>query len=207
MKRTLFIIIILIFNICLSQNEDKTNHLDFQKEFMIKAEENILKNELGKAYFSYQFALHQDSTSVNGIIALRKSDSLKLILRNKLKLEIIGVWKLKKFANGMILKKTDDNLEFDKILIISNSEISFYEQNKKTQKNEFIKREKIQFNNIPDLWPAYSELIYSDKQIWSFTLIENGKNLKIKNTGKVINEKSREQMLSGNSELFYERIK
>jgi hypothetical protein len=55
--------------------------------------------------------------------------------------------------------------------------------------------------------PSYHELVYSNKQIWSYNLKNEGIILHLTNTGEIIDKNSRNEIVCGNTELIYERIK
>lgn len=202
-NRVLILIIMLVSNISLSQKKIKSKHVNFQEAFMKTAKKWMLKKQLGKAYFSYQLAIQEDSTSNKGKIALHKSDSLKTILRTELIVDIQGTWKQRATSSNWGNKSDKTH----KVLVISNNTILFYEIDKKNKKSELIKREQIEFNNIPDLWPTYAELIFSDRQIWNISVSSNKKYLTMKKTGKMIDKKTRNQTVCDNTSISYEKIK
>lgn len=93
------------------------------------------------------------------------------------------------------------------MLIISDNSLSFYETDKLTNKMTLVETQKLKFNDIYGMFPAYWELLYTNNKIWSFHLKNEGQNLQIIYTGEITENNSRTEMLCGNLELTYERIK
>ncbi|CAL2085851.1 hypothetical protein [Tenacibaculum sp. 190524A05c] len=208
MKNVLKILILLSISFCYSQSGDRNEKIkQYQIKWTIKAEQNIHEGQIDKAFIAYSFVKNMDSLSEKGKIAHRIADSLKIIVRNELKSNIIGTWKWKNSGSNWGISETNNDSKKDKILIISQNSLSFYEINKLTNKKKLIKTEKLKFNNIAGMLPCFWELVYSDNQIWSFRLKKDGQILHLTNTGEVTENNSRTEIVCGNFELTYERIK
>lgn len=208
MKNVLKILILLLISFCYAQSEEQKEKIkQYQIEWTNKAEQNILDGQIDKAFIAYGFVKNIDSLTEKGKIASRKVDSLKIIVRNELKSNIVGTWKLKNSGSNWGISEANNDSEKDKILIISENSLSFYETDKLTNKTEHIKTEKIKFNNRAGMFPSFWELVYSNNQIWSFRLKNDGQILHLTNTGEVTENNSRTEIVCGNLELIYERIK
>ena len=206
MRKKLIFLTLLLFSLSFySQSKEEIEK--HQNKWITEAKEELIKNDLLRAFMSYGFAKDIDSLTQNGIFASKKYDSIKIILRKKLIQKIKGTWKWKNTGSNWGISKTNKESLVEKILIINESYLSFYEVNKKTKKTNFIKREKLTFNNIPGMLPSYHELVYSNKQIWSYNLKNEGIILHLTNTGEIIDKNSRNEIVCGNTELIYERIK
>lgn len=199
---------LLSISFCYAQSEEQKEKIkQYQIEWTNKAEHNILDGQIDKAFIAYGFVKNIDSLTEKGKIASRKADSLKIIVRNELKSNIIGTWKWKNSGSNWGISETNNDSQKNKILIISENSLSFYETDKLTNKTEHIKTEKLKFNNKTGMFPSFWELVYSDNQIWSFRLKNDGQVLHLTNTGEVTENNSRTEIVCGNLELTYERIK
>lgn len=208
MKNVLKILILLSISFCYAQSEEQKEKIkQYQIEWTNTAEQNILDGQIDKAFIAYGFVKDLDSLTEKGKIASRKADSLKTIVRSELKSNIIGTWKWKNSGSNWGISETNNESKKEKILIISEKSLSFYETDKLTNKTKYIKTEKLIFNDKAGMFPSYRELVYSDNQIWSFELKNDGQVLHLKNTGEVTKNNSRTEIVCGNLELTYERIK
>ncbi len=208
MKNLLSIILIFVTNFCFAQETAQEKHkADFQNKWMKTAEENLQKNEINKAFVAFGYVSMMDSLTEKGEIARTKADSLKSVLRARLIKNLIGTWKWKNTGSNWGVSATNKESKKDKILVISDKSLSFYEVNKRTKRRLLIKREKINFNNVQGMFPSFSELIYSDDQIWGYSLKDDGRTLHLTNTGELHKNNTRSEIVCGNTDMIYERIK
>ncbi len=208
MGKVLSIILILVTNFCLAQKKgQEKRNADFQNKWMKTAEESLRNNEISKAFVAFGYVSLIDSLSEKGKIAHTKVDSLRSILRAELVKNFTGTWKWKNTGSNWGISDTNKDVKKDKILIISDESLFFYEVDKKTNRRRLIKHEKITFNNIQGMFPSFSELIYSDNQIWGYSLKNDGKILHVTNTGELNKNNNRTEIVCGNTEMIYERIK
>ncbi|WP_319591461.1 hypothetical protein [uncultured Draconibacterium sp.] len=208
MKMILPIILLFTVYFCIAQEAEPEKRIaDFQNKWLKTAEESLQNNEIRNAYVAFSFVSIMDSLSEKGNIAISKADSLRPILRTKLIPKLIGTWKLKSTGSNWGMSEIDKDSKKDKILIISAETLSFYEVNIRTNKRHLIRSERLKFNNIQSDFPSFSEFIYSDNQIWSYSLNNDDTILHMTNTGELNRNNSRTLIVCGNSELIYERIK
>lgn len=209
MKNVLSIVMFLWFSIGFSQTKETKEDIEkYQTEWTQGAEERVRNNELAKAFVSYGLIKQMDSTTKLGKSASRKVDSLKRILRKDLKSNLIGTWRQKYSGSvGGIIRETSKESTADHILIISKNSLAFYTTDKSTEKTQHIKTEVFKFNTIAGGLPSFHELVFADQQIWSFRIQDNGLSLHLVHTGEIIENNSRTEIVSGNAQIIYERIK
>lgn len=208
MKKILLIIFLFTVNFGLAQETEKEKRIaDFQSKWMKIAEEDLHKSETRQAFKAFGIVCMMDSLSEKAQISIHKRDSLRSILRSRLIPKLIGTWKLKSSGSNWGMSETDKDSKKDKILVISAETLSFFEVKKRTNKRRLVKSESIKFNNVQGDFPSYSELIYSDNQIWDYSSNQDGTILHLTNTGKLNENNSRTLIVCGNTELIYERIK
>ena len=70
-----------------------------------------------------------------------------------------------------------------------------------------IKTEELKFNDISGMFPSFWELVYTDNQIWSLDINNEGQVLHLTNTGELTKNNNRTEIVCGNIEMTYERIK
>ena len=216
MKKILVIIIIL--NSIL--NYGQTDKIDSIQRIVFKRANDNLKmsdidvdypeierSYLERAYISYYFCHQKNPENEIGQISLKKSDSLKKIIVTNLLHNIQGIWKWKTTGTNGGINSTNKLSQIDKILVISDKTIEFYEKNKESKKRNLIKTENIKLlENFEYRGPTTSELIYSDNQIWSFAF-DKSNNLYITNTGELLESGEVLEIACGNAQMIYERIK
>tara|TARA_R110002167_G_scaffold328783_2_gene535314 strand:+ start:1070 stop:1723 length:654 start_codon:yes stop_codon:yes gene_type:complete len=168
----------------------------------------IERSYLERAYISYYFCHQKNPENEIGQISLKKSDSLKNIIVANLLRNIQGVWKLKSTGTNWGINSNDKTSEIDKILIVSDGKIEFYDENKKSKKRTLIKTENIKFlENIKYRGPTTSELIFSDNQFWSIGFNKSKDIVYFTNTGEFLENGEVSEFVCGNSQMIYERIK
>ncbi|RVT76522.1 hypothetical protein EOD40_08435 [Flavobacterium sufflavum] len=201
MKKNFSILFTLLFLQTWSQ-ENKS--LEYQKKTFDEANEYLKKLEYSSAAGAFQYVNELNPKNEIGKIALKKSDSLRPIARQKLKESLIGKWKLAETGSNWGMEKTQDTL-IEKILIIDENKFHFYEKNVKTKEIKLVKSEKMNFSKgINENFYSY-EFVFSDNQIWYFSVNPKTNKLRQVNTGED-KEIGRSEIVCGNLELYYTRI-
>jgi len=168
----------------------------------------IEKSHIERAYTNYYFCYKKNQNSKIGQIALKKSDSLKVIIITNLLNNMQGVWKRKINGNNNGINSTYSGNNSYEILIISNNKIEFYNENIKSKKRTLVKSENIKvLRNINYRSPTISELIYSDNHIWSISFNKSKKHIHFINTGKMLKNGDVLEIICGNTETMYEKLK
>lgn len=147
---------------------------------------------------------NKDRQSELGKIALKKSDSLKILVRKEILENIQGEWKLKKSGSNWGLVESDDKVSVDKIVVIEENKILFYDEEKGSKKRKLIKTEAIRYYDKEEMFPSFIGFVFSDKLIWSF----QSRDSNLLHTMHIGEEtdNGRTSISCGNSELIYERI-
>lgn len=201
MKKYFSILFTLLFFQAWSQEQKST---EYQKKIFDEANEYLKKSEYSSAAGAFQYVNELNPKNEIGKTALRKSDSLRPIARQKLKESLIGKWKLVETGSNWGMEKTKDTL-IEKILIINESKFHFYEKNIKTKEMKLIKSEQMNFSKgINENFYSY-EFVFSDNKIWFFSVNPKTDKLRQVNTGEE-KEIGRTEIVCGNLELYYNRI-
>nr|WP_315231283.1 hypothetical protein [uncultured Flavobacterium sp.] len=134
-------------------------------------------------------------------IAIKKADSLKSIIRNNKINRLLGDWKwVSKEGNWAI---REDGLS-GKMITINVDEILFFELYRNSKKWELVKTEKIKFSENPESY-SFTEFLYSNKEIWDYSVDENSGELK----AYYIGEKTEEgfsELVCGNPVFYYFKL-
>jgi hypothetical protein len=198
MKNHVLILFLLISSSIRSQDADR---IQYQKDIFESAKE-ILKH--GDDVLSIKrFLLTASIIPKSDIarIAIKKSDSIKAIIRNNKINELVGSWKwISQDGNWAI---RDDGL-VGKMITINPTEILFFELYKKSKKWELIKKETIHFSEKSELY-SFAELVYSNKEIWDYTINKESGELKAFYIGEE-NELGFSEMICGNLEFRYFKL-
>jgi hypothetical protein len=202
MKKYILIIFSFSFSLMWSQ---KSKSLKDQKKMFEEAQESINKLDFASAIGFYTYVYNLNPNNDLGKKAKVKSDSLKSLPRKKYIESLIGKWKLNKVGSNWGYEKYKDSLN-NRILIIEQSKLIFYEQDKLTNKLKLIESQNLIFLTSVNEDNYSNEFLFSDNQIWWFGIDKNNSELRQINTGeKTIN--GRTEIVCGNSELYYTKLK
>jgi hypothetical protein len=200
MKNTIYIIFLLISNVNYSQDYRSP---EYQKLRIDEAITCIKNNELERATMILYFVNNLNRESELGKIALKKADSLLPIAQQKIKKNLVGTWTLFESGSNWGFETEKDTL-IKKVLIITEKDFQFYEQNIKTKENKLIKTEKTIFTKYRDMSDACFDFVFSDKSIWAFYINKETNVLRQIYTGEETSE-GRTEMVCGNAELNYKK--
>ena len=155
MKNLLLTLIILFCSNLFGQND---SILKSQKEYFTKAEKLVNNSNGLEALFYYHQVCFPDLNTSFEIKAKNKIDSLLPIYQKKESTKWIGEWKLKQLKTNLF--------DYEKI-IISDTEISFYQKvdDKIASRTELIKHTEY---NQTDLMINLNSVEFKNKEIWEF---------------------------------------
>ncbi|MFH6934327.1 hypothetical protein [Flavobacterium sp. FlaQc-30] len=169
MLKKLVLTLLLTFSLNLFAQEEKEEIFDIdsrQKEVFLNAETALKDQELNRAYAFFSLAQNFGSNKEIKDLSLKKSDSLKVILRTNLTKEITGNWKLIT-AESWAMREPSDSV-VAKMITINPDQILFYELYPKTKKWSLIKTEKLVFTDKPNMSSDPLYISYSNKDVWSY---------------------------------------
>jgi hypothetical protein len=183
-----------------SQNNNDTEDLQ-TKEFNLANE--YLKNAyLTTAINSFYYVNRLNSKTLIGNISVKKADSLKIILRKNLITELTGNWKMFDDVPSWVMR--EDSI-VGKMIQINSSEIQFYELMKNAKSWKLIRPEKILYSDSLSGDSSYSELIYSNNEIWQYSIDEKTGYLNLTYTGDKT-ETGRTEIICGTVRKTYFKL-
>jgi hypothetical protein len=199
-KSVIYIVFLLISNLNYSQDYRSP---EYQKLRIDEAINCVKNNELERATMILYFVNNLNSENELGKMALKKADSLLPIAQQKVRKNLVGTWTLFESGSNWGFETEKDTL-IKKVLIITEKDFQFYEQNVKTKENKLIKTEKTTFEKYRDTSDSSFDFVFSDKSIWAFYRDEKTNILKQMYTGQET-DTGRTEMVCGNTELNYKK--
>jgi hypothetical protein len=193
MSKVILIICLFISVSIWGQNQDTIYN---------KATKYLKANEIQKAIRYYQFANNIHPRTELGQCALEKVDSLKPIVRKTVTDKLIGNWKMVDPGSNWVIR--DDNL-VAKMITISLDEIKFFELYKNSKNWTLIKSEKLIFLDKAGIDLFYTEIVYSNKEIWDYTIDDDSGQLTVRYTGEET-DTGRTEIVCGTTETNYFRL-
>ncbi|MFH6992349.1 hypothetical protein [Flavobacterium sp. FlaQc-48] len=187
MKTIIFIMtLFLSFQIHSQRNNEtlQSKEFDLANHYLKKSDAKIAMN-----YF-YSSGRCNSKTKM-GELAIKKADSLKIVVKKEFINELIGNWKMFDDVPSWVMR--DDN-SVSQMIKISPEEIQFYELKRNAKNWELTKTEKIIYDDLLSNESSYSDIVYSDNTIWNFYRDENTGYLNLTHTG--------EKTPTGRSEIF-----
>ncbi len=173
----------------------------YQKENFESAKNTLENGNHTVAIREFLLVYDMNAKSEIAQIAIKKADSLKSIIRNNKINRLLGDWKwVSKEGNWAI---REDGLG-GKMITINVDEILFFELYRNSKKWELVKTEKIKFSENPESY-SFTEFLYSNKEIWDYSVDENSGELK----AYYIGEKTEEgfsELVCGNPVFYYFKL-
>ncbi|MBZ4033340.1 tetratricopeptide repeat protein [Flavobacterium sp. 17A] len=204
MKNTFILIVLLTTFKFYGQNDQKTA---FQKTKYELAVSYYQKADFVKAIDLFSLASKIKPENEIGLEAAKRVDTLREFLRKEILDQALGSWK--KSGNKPVWASTaNDTTEqsnVDEIVEISETEIAFYEIDKKTKEKKLIKKEDLIYNDQSNTASLFSEIILSDGTIWNCSIDEKADVLRVTNVA-VKTENGIEKIDSDNEEGYYVKI-
>ncbi|PIF30824.1 hypothetical protein CLU81_1275 [Flavobacterium sp. 9] len=206
MKKLYFLIVILLLSIPIfAQNNSK---ITFQKNRYELAVSYFKKADFKKAIDLYYIAARVIPENEIGIASLKKVDSLRVILRERLLDQALGTWKKVGNKPGWAVDQASINAgkTSDKLVEINKTQILYFEKNKKTQEKKLIKTEDLVYYNGENSEDAsFSNVILSDGNIWHCSINDSSNEMHVINVAKK-DENGTEEIKSDNQERFYIKV-
>jgi hypothetical protein len=204
MKNYLTIAFLLLTISIFAQNDAKAK---FQKNKYELAVSYYKKSDFKNALDLFSVASKIIPENELGQESGKKVDSLKVLLRKDLMNKVIGTWKMTGDKPVWAVKTAKDsqNKLVEEFIEVTNSQIVFYEKDKKTLVKKVIKTENLVYYNKDKSDSLFSAIILSDGTIWRCTVDENASVLHVINIAKQT-EKGVEKIESENLERFYMKV-
>lgn len=111
----------------------------------------------------------------------KKADSLRSIIRKEFTNKLIGNWKMADSESNWVIR--EDNI-VAKMITINSKEILFFELYKDSKEWTLIKSENLTFMNKMETYFPFTEIVYSNKEIWNYHINEDTGLLTIRYTGE-----------------------
>ncbi|QOG01994.1 hypothetical protein [Flavobacterium sp. MDT1-60] len=175
---------------------------DLQKNEFNLANEYLKNSYLKTAMNSFYYANRLNSKTVIGNLSVKRADSLKIILRKNLITELAGNWKMFDDIPSWVMR--EDSI-VGKMIQINSNEIQFYELIKNAKSWKLIKPEKILYSDSLSGDSSYSELIYSNNEIWQYSIDEKTGYLNLTYTGDKT-ETGRTEIICGTMTKTYFKL-
>jgi len=173
----------------------------YQKENFESAKNTLENGNHTVAIREFLLVYDMNAKSEIAQIAIKKADSLKSIIRNNKLNRLLGDWKwVSKEGNWAI---REDGLG-GKMITINVDEILFFELYRNSKKWELVKTEKIKFSENPESY-SFTEFLYSNKEIWDYSVDENSGELKAYYIGEKTEERFSE-LVCGNPVFYYFKL-
>ncbi|WP_281232367.1 hypothetical protein [Flavobacterium gelatinilyticum] len=203
MRNCLILIFLLISVRNIAQDDPKVK---FQKNKYDLAVSYLKKSDFVKALDQFSIASKIKPENEIGQESLKKVDTLKEILRKDILSKVNGTWLFTGDKPSWTVNADNEfkNKQVDKLVEVSDKQLLFYEQNRKTKEKKLVKTEDIVYFNADRSDALYSAIILSNGMIWNCTLDENAKTLRAINIAKQ-NENGIEKISQSNEEVFYTR--
>lgn len=204
MKNTFVLIVLLTTLQFFGQNDQKTA---FQKCKYELAVSYYQKADFVKAIDLFSLAAKIKPENEIGQESNKKVDTLREVLRKEILDHAIGSWK--KSGNQPVWASTavdaNNQSNVDEVLEISETEISFYEMDKKTKEKKLLKKEDLIYNDQSNTASLFSEIILSDGTIWNCSVNEKADVLRVINVA-VKTENGIEKINNDNEESYYVKM-
>jgi hypothetical protein len=198
MKKHLFTLLLLTSIKIWSQDNIQNDH---QKENFESAKNTFENGDYLVAARQFSLVYNINPKSEIAQIAIKKADSIKSIFRKNKISRLIGNWKwIYKEANWAI---REDNL-VGKMITINPNEILFFELYKNSKNWKLVKKETIKFSEKLELY-SFTELVYSNKEIWDYSIDDNSGELKAYYIGEET-EEGLSEMVCGNPVFYYFKL-
>ncbi|WP_316633546.1 hypothetical protein [uncultured Flavobacterium sp.] len=205
MKKTLFLIVLLMTIKTFAQNNSK---ITFQKNRYELAVSYYNKADFKKAIDLFYIASKIEPENEIGIDSRKKVDTLKTLLRENIMTQALGIWKMTGNKPVWASNQASDNANkiSDEFIEITRTQILFFEKNKKTQEKKVIKSEDLVCYNGKESDSLFSNIILSDGSIWNCIINEGSTELHVIKIATK-DEKGITEIKSNNLEWFYVKVK
>lgn len=196
----IFVVACLLSLQVFSQNNNDTEGLQ-TSEFNL-ANEYLKNSYLTTAINSFYYVNRLNPKTEIGNLALKKADSIKIILRKALINELTGNWKMIDDVPSWVMR--EDSI-VGQMIKITSSEIQFFELIKNAKNWKLAKTEKIFYSDEFSEGSSYADLVYSNNEIWQYWIDEKTGYLNLTNTGEKT-ETGRTDILCGTVRKTYFKL-
>lgn len=199
MKNYRFLLFILLTTLVFAQDNDRS---EYQKLLFEDAKKIAGNGDYIEAIRTFAIANNINPKAEIADIAIKKSDSLKSILRKNKINSLIGEWKwIYKDGNWAI---REDGLG-GKMIKITTDEILFFELYRKSKKWELVKTEKIKFSENPESY-SFTEILYANNDVWDYSIDNDSGELKAYYIGEKMENGNYSEMVCGNPVEYYFKL-
>lgn len=204
MIKKLFWVILFGFSFSLFAQQENLSAADKQKYFFEEGEKALKERNFNRAY-SFFFGAQNGNTPDKEIVSksIKKTDSLKVIIRAEQRQKIIGNWKLLT-PDSWAMRDPSDSI-VGKMITIDADQILFYELYDKAKKWNLAKTEKIIFSDKENLTSDPLLIVYSNKEVWRYYIDETSGSLSASYIGEE-NENGIAELLCVTTQLKYFKL-
>lgn len=197
-KPYLVILLITVFQNLLAQDNDRS---EYQKQLYKLAIQTSESGDYLEAIRTFNTSTNINPKAEIAMLALKKADSLKLILRENKINKVIGKWKwIPKEGNWAI---REDNL-VGKMIHITAEEIHFFELYKNSREWKLVQTEKNRFSENPESY-SFTEFLNSNNEVWDYNIDPKSGQLITYYIGEKI-EDNYTELVCGNQKLIYFKL-
>ena len=197
-KPYLVILLSIVFQNIVAQDNDRSAYQTQLFTLAIKTSES---GDYLEAIRTLAISNNINPKAEIATLAVKKGNSLKIILRQNKINELIGKWKWIPQDSNWALR--DDDL-VGKMIHISTEEIHFFELFKKSKEWKLVQSEKIKFSENPESY-SFTELLYSTNEVWDYNIDSNTGQLIAFYIGEKI-EDNYTELVCGNQKLKYFKL-
>ena len=175
-----------------------------QKHFFEEGQKALKERNFNRAYNFFSVA--QNGYGPNKEIvskSIKKTDSLKVIIRADQRQKISGNWKMLTTESWAMRDPSDSIV--GKMIAIDPDQILFYELYDKAKKWNLTKTEKIIFSDKENLTSDPLLIVYSNKEVWHYYIEETSGSLIATYIGEE-NENGISELVCGNTQLKYFKL-
>jgi hypothetical protein len=200
MRPGIIFISLLLYVQSWSQNNNQIE--DLQIKNFNRAKDFLKDSNLNGAMNSFYNATRFNPKTQIGALSLKKADSIKIILRKNLINELTGNWRMIDDVPTWVMR--EDSI-VGQMLKINTSEIQFFELIRNAKNWKLAKTEKILYSDQFSESSSYTDLIYSNNEIWHYWIDEKTGYLNLTNTGAKT-EKGRTDIACGALKRTYFKL-
>lgn len=175
---------------------------DLQIKEFDQATEYLKNSHLKEAINSFYYTNWLNSKTQIGDISLKKADSIKIILHENLINELTGSWKMFDNIPSWVIR--EDSI-VGHMIKINTTEVQFFELIKNAKNWKLTKTEKIVYSDTLSSESSYSDLIYSNNEIWNYQINQETGYLDLTYTGDKT-EQGRTEIICGTTKKTYFKL-
>lgn len=204
MVKKQLLIILFTLSCTIYAQEERLKPEQHQKHFFEEGLKALKEQNFYRAYGF--FSLAQTGFSPDKEIvskSIKKTDSLKIIVRAEQRQEIIGNWKMLT-PDSWAMRDPSDSI-VGRMITIDPDQILFYELYDKAKNWNLAKTEKIIFSDKESLTSDPLLIVYSNKEVWRYYIDEASGNLIAFYIGEE-NENGISELFCSNQKLQYFKL-